>query len=55
MKLKLIVLALAMSVVTAQAADRIAFIPEAGRRRLLYQRRQRRERGGESAGRGCHL
>ncbi len=38
MKLKLIVLALAMSVVTAQAADRIAFIP-AGRRRLLYQRR----------------
>ncbi|MFP4880421.1 substrate-binding domain-containing protein [Klebsiella pneumoniae] len=28
MKLKLIVLALAMSVVTAQAADRIAFIPK---------------------------
>ncbi|VTM37767.1 putative LacI-type transcriptional regulator [Klebsiella quasipneumoniae] len=48
-------LALAMSVATAQAADRIAFIPKAGRRRLLYQRRQRRERGGESAGRGCHL
>ncbi|MFH7097985.1 autoinducer 2 ABC transporter substrate-binding protein, partial [Klebsiella pneumoniae] len=28
MKLKLIVLALAMSVVTAKAADRIAFIPK---------------------------
>ncbi len=52
-EIKLIVLALAMSVVTAQAADRIAFIP-AGRRRLLPAAATARKRR-ESAGRGCHL
>ncbi|VFS08776.1 Autoinducer 2-binding protein lsrB [Enterobacter cancerogenus] len=46
MKTKLIVLAMALSVASAQAADRIAFIPKLVGGGVLYQRRQRRERGG---------